>query len=241
MLERLITRGFDIDARCHARAILVGDFPDALRDLENILTDFDIRIEELAEGGGGEASITQRLRRALTATGWNTETFTITKSIDGREVEATSHRIDHVKRSENGTIALEIEWNNKDPFFDRDLENFKRLHTEDAISVGVVITRGVSLQNQFYELLLEYAVDNEINSFEVLEEAGIRRTPRQIQNIRNDLQNRTFQEAWVLHFVRDKFGTATTHWNKLQERIRRGVGHPCPLLMIGIPSSIVLR
>ena len=25
----------------------------------------------------------------------------------------------------NKLIALEIEWNNKDPFFDRDLENFK--------------------------------------------------------------------------------------------------------------------
>src|SRR5262249_14440838 len=33
-----------------------------------------------------------------------------------------------------GTIALEIEWNNKDPFFDRDLENFKRLHSDGAIS-----------------------------------------------------------------------------------------------------------
>jgi Restriction endonuclease BglII len=35
-----------------------------------------------------------------------------------------------------GVVALEIEWNNKDPFFDRDLENFKRLHAEGAISVG---------------------------------------------------------------------------------------------------------
>lgn len=42
-------------------------------------------------------------------------------------------------------LALEIEWNNKDPFFDRDLENFKRLHAEGAISVGVLITRGASL------------------------------------------------------------------------------------------------
>jgi hypothetical protein len=31
-----------------------------------------------------------------------------------------------------GVLALEIEWNN--PFFDRDLENFKRLHANGAIS-----------------------------------------------------------------------------------------------------------
>ena len=41
---------------------------------------------------------------------------------------------------------LEIEWNNKDPFFDRDLENFQRLHALGAISLGVLVTRGASLQ-----------------------------------------------------------------------------------------------
>jgi hypothetical protein len=32
---------------------------------------------------------------------------------------------------------------------------------------------------------------------------------------------------------------ATTHWSKLQERVQRGVGNPCPLVLIGLPSSIV--
>jgi len=48
-----------------------------------------------------------------------------------------------------------------------------------------------------------------------------------------------FRDAWVDHFVSDKFGAATTHWRKLDDRIRRGVGSPCPLLLIGLPSSIV--
>ena len=45
-------------------------------------------------------------------------------------------KLTHVRRTENGTIALEIEWNNKDPFFDRDLENFQRIHKDGVISAG---------------------------------------------------------------------------------------------------------
>ena len=66
--------------------------------------------------------------------------------MDGAEREAVSHEIDHVRRGPGGTLALEIEWNNKDPFFDRDLENFQRLHALSAVSVGVIVTRGASLQ-----------------------------------------------------------------------------------------------
>ena len=39
--------------------------------------------------------------------------------------------------------------------------------------------------------------------------------------------------------MQDKFGSATTHWKKLQDRINRGVGNPCPLLLIGIPATVV--
>jgi hypothetical protein len=49
----------------------------------------------------------------------------------------------------------------------------------------------------------------------------------------------TFQEAFVDRFVSDKFGESTTHWRKLEDRVRRGVGNPCPLLLIGLPDSIV--
>ena len=43
-------------------------------------------------------------------------------------------------------IAVEMEWNNKDPFFDRDLNNFAALHREGAVAVGVIVTRGARLQ-----------------------------------------------------------------------------------------------
>lgn len=38
------------------------------------------------------------------------------------------------------------EWNNKDPFFDRDLLNFSALHREGALAVGIIVTRGPTFQ-----------------------------------------------------------------------------------------------
>ena len=50
----------------------------------------------------------------------------------------------------------------------------------------------------------------------------------------------SFEDGWAHVFVSDKFGQATTHWKKLDDRVRRGVGNPCPLLLIGIPKDIVV-
>jgi hypothetical protein len=49
-------------------------------------------------------------------------------------------------------VAIEIEWNNKDPFFDRDLNNFRLLFDLRAVSVGVIITRTDALQDIFDQL-----------------------------------------------------------------------------------------
>ena len=39
-----------------------------------------------------------------------------------------------------------MEWNNKDPFYDRDLNNFRLLFDLRVLDVGVVVTRSTSLQ-----------------------------------------------------------------------------------------------
>ncbi len=49
----------------------------------------------------------------------------------------------------------------------------------------------------------------------------------------------SFARGWAHAFVADKFGEATTHWRKLEDRVKRGVGNPCPLLLIGIPKEVV--
>jgi hypothetical protein len=138
---------------------------------------------------------------------------------------------------------LEIEWNNKDPFYDRDLENFKRLHADGAISIGAIVTRGPSLHNNMRSLVRRFLNDRQIENFESLREWGYEPTSRQRAAITNRVTRTrnpvTFPEAFVDKFVADKFGEATTHWRKLSDRVQRGVGNPCPLLLIGLPDSIV--
>lgn len=241
MFEKLKKKGFQVLTLHHAEAILKHDMADAVNELEKVLLDLEITAEELVRGGGGEGEMTQRLRRALANEfGWKKHNFEIKKIVNGEEKESISHEIDHVKRFKSGTFALEIEWNNKDPFFDRDLENFKRLHADGVISIGAIITRGSSLQDSLRAVIAQFARKNRIS-----ERGALSRyyspTSRQLEIIeRMAKSKKSFEEGWAHAFVSDKFGEATTHWRKLEERVRRGVGNPCPLLLIGIPKQVVI-
>jgi Restriction endonuclease BglII len=248
MFEKLVAAGFQVEYHSHAAAILSVDFRDAAIEIENVLLGATTPIEEIIAGGGGEAKGTQRLRRGLAAHGWTTKTFTVVKTINGVEREAVSHKMDHVREflDVNGkptTIALEIEWNNKDPFFDRDLENFKRLHADGAISVGMIVTRGRSLHTNMRSLVSRFFDERQIRGFEDLTAWGYEPTSKQRSAILKRVERArtplTFREAFVDKFVSDKFGEATTHWRKLEDRVRRGVGNPCPLVLIGLPDSII--
>jgi hypothetical protein len=244
MLPRLTTLGFDVLALQHAEAILNADMPAALTDLETVLSGLEIPIEEIVMGGGGEAPSTQRMRRELAAMGWAKRNITVRKLVsDGVaevETQSLSHEIDHIKAFGPAVVALEIEWNNKDPFFDRDLESFKRLHAEGAMSVGVIITRGRSLHADLRALLAAFGRREGITSLNDLIRYDYRPTLRQQTMIADRAARRgDFIEAWADIFASDKFGEATTHWRKLEDRVSRGVGNPCPLLLIGIPSSVV--
>jgi hypothetical protein len=248
MFKKLSRAGFQIEFHSHAEAILSGDFPNVEGELEEVLLGATIPIEEIIAGGGGEAKGTQRLRRGLQAKDWDTLTFTIEKRINDVPREAVSHKMDHVKTfalrgGGNGTIAMEIEWNNKDPFYDRDLENFKRLHADGAISVGIIVTRGRALHDRMQELVGRFFDERQIQSFDDLLRWGYDPTSKQrkaivtrVERAKNPL---TFREAFVSKFVADKFGEATTHWRKLEDRVHRGVGNPCPLVLIGLPDTIV--
>lgn len=244
-LQLLRDKGFDVLFLSHARSILEGEFPEALIEIERVLSAIELPISEIIGSGGGETQFTQRLRRALATLNWKKHIFEIGKTIDGVPRESTSHEVDHVKRYvDAGVVAMEIEWNNKDPFYDRDLENFKRLHAEGAISVGIIITRGQSLQESLWDAVHRFAAERGIDSIEKLSENGVVPTPKQRANIlKRVLRNKDpvpFATAWADNFVGNKFGQATTHWSKLMHRVERGVGNPCPLLLIGLPASIIV-
>jgi len=234
--------GFDVMARNHAEAILGVDFPRETSELIEALLNVRLDPGELIASGGGEAPSTQRMRRHLDECGWRKHNFRIQTTLDGKPLgDGTSHEIDHVRLAGAGTLALEIEWNNKDPFFDRDLENFHRLHAQSVISVGIIVTRGRSLQAALPGIVRTYLAANRIEDPAALVEHGMkRRTDRQSALVARAVRAGTpFGEAFARIFVADKYGPATTHWSKLSDRVARGVGNPCPLLLIGLPASVV--
>ena len=111
------------------------------------------------------------------------------------------------------------------------------------MSAGVIITRHTSLHEGMYGFVLRFAQEQQIHSLEDLARLDIVPTPKQrneilkrVQRLRDPIE---FAEAWADKFVSDKYGEATTHWRKLLDRVTRGVGNPCPLILIGLPASIV--
>jgi hypothetical protein len=241
MFEGLKERGFEISFASHAEAILSVDFPDIVRELEEALLVVRLPITEIVGSGGGEAQLTQRLRRGFHDLHWRKRNVEMKKIVDGIEKESISHEIDHFHATERGNFALEIEWNNKDPFFDRDLENFKRLHAEGVIGIGSIVTRGAALQSALRGMIQQWAERENIQSFADLKSRGFKR-PTERQEFIVDgriARGDSFPVAWSAMFFSDKYGMATTHWSKLQDRVQRGVGNPCPLVLIGLPPSIV--
>lgn len=239
MLKSLVERGYEVKTIQHAQSILSTDFSEALEELEITIRSTSVPISELIFGGGGKTKLVQRLEQRFKSRGWIKHNFDLRKLVDGVETQAMSHEIDHVKQFKAGTVALEIEWNNKDPFFDRDLQNFRQLHADGAISVGIIITRGSSFQEGIRNKIASFAEANEINDIDNLRQF-YRPTRSQIRDITQRHQaGYSFAEAWADRFVSSKFGQSTTHWQKLIDRINRGIGNPCPLLLIGIPISVV--
>ena len=241
MLKALRDQGFDVLTRNHAEAILAHDFPRELELLTVVLAEFRIPLTEVVMGGGGEAGLTQRLRHELSDLNWRKHRFNVQTIVDGHERAGVSHEVDHVKFAEHGTLALEIEWNNKDPFFDRDLENFQRLHALSAISLGIIVTRGTSMQEAFLPRITDWMKERRLASEDDLDRLGIgARTQAQRKAVADQVERgMAFDEAFARKFVADKFGQATTHWVKLEDRVTRGVGNPCPLLLVGLPASIL--
>ncbi|MDE0237108.1 MAG: BglII/BstYI family type II restriction endonuclease [bacterium] len=201
-----LPNGYDYKATRYADVILKEAFPNRFRDLTNALEQFEPTLDELRSGGGGRTVFVRRFDESLAEqqedgnTVWGKQNITIEKGIgfDGNVAPVSKVRGHEIDMFGLGSledplpgIAVEMEWNNKDPFFDRDLINFQALHHEGAIAVGVIVTRGTDLQD-----LISGVIRSGDGGF--------------------------------------KYGSSTTHWDKLVPRVNLGGGGECPLLLIGI-------
>jgi len=147
-LPKFVVDHYECHEWKHASAILSQDFPDEWQDLIALLTTFRLKRSWIAKGGGNKSQLSAFIDGFLAERGWVEKQFQTAIEVDGHRIDSPTHKVDCFK---NG-IALEIEWNNKDPFFDRDLNNFRLLFDLRAVSVGILITRSDGLQDIFNEM-----------------------------------------------------------------------------------------
>ena len=139
---------YEVHERRHARAILENAFSSEWTDIIDVLNDFRLLRSSVRKPGGRKSPIAGALDSAFYRRGWEEKMFQTRVVIDQVEMENPTHSIDCFKNR----VALEVEWNNKDPFYDRDLNNFRVLFDLRAISVGVIVTRSDELQSIFDDL-----------------------------------------------------------------------------------------
>lgn len=123
-------------------AILSAARPDEWAEIVAVLREFRLLHTEITKPGGSKTLIANRLDGALKARGWREKGFDTRIVVDNSEYSSPTHKVDVYK---NG-VALEVEWNNKDPFFDRDLNNFRLLFELRVVEVGIIITRCTDLE-----------------------------------------------------------------------------------------------
>ena len=139
---------YEIHEWRHARAILERDFPEEWSEIVAVLAQFRLLRSDILTPGGGKSPISAKIDGALADLGWKEKSFDTKILVDDCEMSSPTHGVDCIKSA----VGLEIEWNNKDPFYDRDLNNFRLLFELRALSVGVVVTRSDELQSLFNEL-----------------------------------------------------------------------------------------
>ena len=108
---------------------------------------------------------------------------------NSQTIKSPTHEVDSFKSK----VALELEWNNKTEFYDRDLNNFRLLFDLRVADVGVIITRCDELQKVF----------------DGLGKGG-------------------------------SYGSTTTILSKLKRKLDGGAGGGCPVLAVGMKSTLYL-
>lgn len=143
-----IRANWEIHEYRHACAVLQVDFPTEWADLIHVLTVVRLPRSNILQAGGNKSPIARSINGLFSLRGWVEKRFDVTIQVDGIPYDTPTHGVDYFK---NG-VAIETEWNNKDPFYDRDLNNFRLLFEMRAVHAGIIITRTSELQQLFNQL-----------------------------------------------------------------------------------------
>jgi len=159
-LPSSLTEKYELYNFNHAVEVLSEAYSKEYAEIVSALEAFELRVQDIVDGGGNESAIPKKLSTFLRPLNWQevkitgdllvklhrrnptqiTE-LTIKDFIDG-------HNIDYVKNR----VAIDMEWNSKDQTFDRDLYAFRTFYECGIISCGVIITRSEQLNPVFSQL-----------------------------------------------------------------------------------------
>lgn len=161
LIPEVVREKFEIYSYRGAAAVLAQNFPDQFNEIISALTDLKITKTMIRTPGGSKGPIAKYVD-TLFNDEWQETRISADLHVKlhhakrdvllnqyVREGYLDGHRIDFL----NGKVALDLEWNSKDQTYDRDLYAFSAFHEAGAIDVGVLITRGTSLDNQFFKSL----------------------------------------------------------------------------------------
>jgi hypothetical protein len=143
-----IERHYDIREWRNGLAVLAAAHPYEWNEILTVLREFRLLRSDILAPGGGKSPVAKKLDASFYRLGWQQKGFATSITVDEAVYVSPTHKVDCYKNR----VAVEVEWNNKDPFFDRDLNNFRLLFELRAIDVGVIITRCQELQEIFGEL-----------------------------------------------------------------------------------------
>ncbi len=158
-----ILKKFEIHSYRNAAAILSTNFEKQFLDLISALERFEITSDMIRLRGGGKGPVTEYVETLFPEPYWVETRITADLFVRLERAKKRGsvykqyvrkgfldgHRIDFV----SSKVALDFEWNSKDQTFDRDLYAFSTFYNAAAIDVGIILTRGGSLNNEFFSKL----------------------------------------------------------------------------------------
>lgn len=161
VFPRALQGKFEIFSYRNAATILASSFPKQFDSLVEGLKAFEITEEMIRMPGGSKGLIAKYVDTLFREDqGWTESRITADLHVKllhaKRDNEVLSeyvrlgfldgHRIDFL----NGRVAVDLEWNSKDQTYDRDLYAFSAFYEAGAIDVGVILTRGWSLDAAYF-------------------------------------------------------------------------------------------
>lgn len=177
-----ITEKYEVHSYRNAAIVLAQTHRELFSELVEMLRSFSITTDDIRRPGGNESVIVKKVSEKLRQSSWHETSISgdLSVRLSWREPSSShknptsvpkesvyvrkgamgGHKIDYVK----GRVAFDMEWNSKDQTYDRDLYAFRAFHEAGAIDVGVILTRGVGLDNSFFRSLGKALNKNGTNS-----------------------------------------------------------------------------